>query len=337
MSHIRAVHELRRFKRASDLDYQAALQLYTRLIPGPVRTQSNEITVWLESYSQFKPDEFCVFGFYCNNAIIGYIQFAYFAQERIVAFDYLLLHEQHRTHGQYFLLIELLKKWLDEQNWEIDYIVAEVAVDFAPREVNKQPPLIELFKQAGFAVADCPYYQPQLGLDNQQSDIQAYFLIRPSEPMSFIAPSVFIKLVETVYFKHYKRWYMPFLDEHSRYEQLLVERFSEIKTIVGGMKAIELDGVKETTIALTPTAPPPRRSQWWRQYLSSVCTAVLVLVICFCLLLFQRIFERDSTTILYYLAASLIVSVATFALFYQKGLHVLKELLKFFKSYGKRK
>ena len=336
MSHIRAVYELRRFTRASDPDFQAALQLYIRLIPGPVRTYSNEIAHWIECYSDFAPDQFCVLGLYHDTSIIGYAQFAYFHRERIIAFDYLLLHEQHRTQGRYFQFIELLKRWVDDQNWEVDYVVAEVAIDLAPHEPNKQPPLIELFKQAGFAVADCPYYQPQLGLDNEQSDIQAYFLVRSGEGMPSIAATVFIKLVETVYFRHYQRWYQPFLEERKRYEQVLIKRFSEIKAATANRERIELDGVKET-VTTEPSPPPPRRSRKSRQYVSSVCVAMLVLAMCFCLLLFQRIFDRDASVVLGYLAASLVVSMAAFALFYQKGQRVLVEVLRFLKSYGKKR
>jgi len=335
MSHIRAVYELRRFTRSSDLDFQSALQLYIRLIPGSIRTHSNEISYWLESYTRFKPDEFCVCGFYSNDTIIGYAQFAYFYEERVIAFDYLLLHEDHRMQGQYFQFIQMLKQWVEEQNWEIDYVVAEIAVDHAPAEGNKQPPLIELFKQVGFAVADCSYYQPQLGLNNEQSDIPAHFLVRSGDKCQFLQVPVFIKLVHTVYFRHYGRWYEQFLGAQSEYETLLRKRFTEIKAAAERAKNIELDGVK-TQIPQTPS-PPPAKSRRNRQYFSSVCVAALVLAVCFCLLLFQRVFARDTSTVLSCLGASLVVSFAAFALFYKNGQRVFSELLRFLKSFGKRK
>lgn len=336
MSHIRAIYELRRFTRAADPDFQAALQLYMRLIPGPIRTYSNEISHWLESYRSFAPDQFCVFGLYRDESIIGYAQFAYFCRERVIAFDYLLLHEQHRSNGRYFQFVDLLKEWIDEQNWEIDYVIAEVAIDLAPREPNKQPPLIELFKQAGFSVADCSYYQPQLGLDNEQSDIRAYFLVRAGENMNSLTPAVFIRLVETIYFRHYERWYQPFLDDKKRYKEALASRFGDIKAQAKDKGEIELDGVKDT-MPLKLSPPPPRRSNKLAPYLSSVCAATLVLGMCFCLLWFQRIFQRETSAVLSYLAASLVVSLATFALFYQKGHKILVEVLRFLKSFDKRK
>jgi hypothetical protein len=333
MSHVRAVYELRRFSRTTDPDFQSALRLYVRLIPGPARTQSNEIVYWLENYQQFKPDEFCVCGFYSNDAIIGYAQFAYFHAERIIAFDYLLLHEAHRGHGEYFQFVKLLKEWIDEQHWELDYVTAEVSADCDV--ANDRVRLVDLFQQVGFAVVNCLYHQPHLGLNNPQSDIKVHFLVRPSAKMLTMPAPVFVKIVETIYFKHYQRWYRPFLDAPFEYDKLLRQRFAELTADAEHRKVVELDGIKSPVTA-APT-PPAARSRRRRSYLNAVCAAAMVLVICFCLLLFQKIFERDTNTVITYLAASLLVSATAFALFYQKGQWVLGELLKLFKASGKGK
>lgn len=333
MSHLRRVYELRRFARSTDPDFVSALQLYIRLIPGPARTQSNEIVYWLERYSQFNPDEFCVCGFYADNAVVGYAEFAYFRRERIIAFDYLLLHEAHRSHGEYFEFVRLLKQWVDQQHWEIDYITAEVAAEYD--HSSDAVAIVELLKLVGFSVVDCTYYQPLLGIDNPQSDMEAYFLVRPSVKIPKLPAAVLLRIVETLYFRHYARWYRPFLDAPAPYDKLLRQRFARFKAEVEPRKEVELNGIKAA--AAPPPAPPPAKSRHRRSYLSAICAAAMVLLICFCLLLFEKIFERDTNTIITYLAASVVVAATAFALFYQRGQWVLGELLKFLKASDRKK
>ena len=332
MPHIRAVYELRRFDAATDPDFNLALRLYARLIPGPLRTNSNEITYWVEHYTEFHPDEFCVFGFYCNNTIIGYAQCAYFSTQKIIAFDYLVLHEQHRSHGEYFQFLKLLKEWLYQQNWEIDYIAAEVAADLAPVNANNTAPVIELFKLAGFLVADCPYHQPQLGVNNEQSDLPAYLLVYCGETVFSLAVPAFLKIVHTIYFQHYERWYRPFIETPNVYRSHLDKRYAEIRTAAEKQSFIELNGIKQPIEPVSASAPAPARSKRNRQLVSSFCAAFLVLIFCFCLLVFQHVFGDSPATVLGYLVASLTASFAVFALFYKKGPAIFSQLLTSSKS-----
>src|SRR5436190_13628764 len=151
MPRIRRVHELERFRQASDADFQAALRLYTRLIPGTIRTQSNEIAYWLENYSRYSPDQFCICGLYSDKSIIGFSQFVYLSAERILVFDYILLHEDYRNQGEYHVFFELLQTWVGQQDWEVDYIVTEVPYGYGCAAKNEEPPLVRLLLQSGFA------------------------------------------------------------------------------------------------------------------------------------------------------------------------------------------
>ncbi len=336
MSHIRATYELHRYCRATDPDFLAALRLYSRLIPGPLRTSSNEITYWLEHYQKFNPDELCICGLYCNDTIIGYAEFAYLHQDRVITFDYLVLHEQHRSHGEYFMFVKLLQQWIDEQNWEIDYWVTEVPLVFEDSKPTTATSLVALLHQIGFAVANAPYFQPQLGVNNAQSDLASHFLIRPPSDLIFISSQAYLKLVEAVYFKYYWRWYEPFIDNPDDYKRLLKKRFSEIKSAAQQLKQIDLNGIIKSSDAPT-SSPSPTRSKRKQNHINALCAAAVVLLVCFFLLLFQKLFERDVNTVLSLLGASILVACITFALFYTRGKWVLTQVLEFFISWSKRK
>ena len=228
--------------------------------------------------------------------------------------DYLVLHEQHRSHGEYFQFLKLLKEWLYQQSWEIDYIAAEVAADLAPVNANNTAPLIELFKLAGFLVADCPYHQPQLGVDNEQSDLPAYLLIYCGETVFSLAVPAFLKIVHTIYFQHYERWYRPFIEKSTIYRSLLDKRYDGIRNAAEKLSFIELNGIKQPIESISVSAPAPARSQRNRQLVSSFCAAFLVLIFCFCLLIFQHVFGDSPATVLSYLGASLTASFAVFCI-----------------------
>ena len=324
------IYELDRFNRATEPDFQEALRLYARLIPGQIRTQSNEIAYWLDNYSEFHPDEFCVCGLYGNSSIIGYAQFVYLRSDRLLFFDYFLLHEDFRNHGEYLQFIEMLKIWIYEQNWEVDYIATEVVYGYGCQAPNETPPLVRLLHKAGFAVANSLYLQPQLGIDNIQSDIKAHLLIRTTEKMLMIPSNVFLRIVDAIYFRHYKRWYDPFLDPKIEYDELLRKRYTEVEKEAKRHPMIELNGIAATILPVS--APPPGRSKRRSSVSHAALVAALVLTGCFALLLFQKVFSRDLTTIMTFLAGSLVVATTAFALFYNRGERVLAQILKFISS-----
>src|SRR2546421_2294428 len=102
VAEVSAKYRLRRFKRSTDRDYKLALSIYLSNISAGSRTNSNEITYWLDNYETFFGDGFYICGFYSESELAGYTQFVFFRNRRLLFFDYLVLHENYRTHGEYF-------------------------------------------------------------------------------------------------------------------------------------------------------------------------------------------------------------------------------------------
>ncbi|MDP2875494.1 MAG: hypothetical protein Q8O00_04860, partial [Holophaga sp.] len=126
---VQTIYSLRRFKNARDPNFVEALKIYTRTITPEAHTNTNEITYWLDrGYGEFG-DEFCVFGFFKEDRVVGFAQLAYFRGERILFFDYLVLSKDERAHGEYYAFAGQLQKWVDASGLEIDYVVAEVSYD----------------------------------------------------------------------------------------------------------------------------------------------------------------------------------------------------------------
>ena len=325
MSRVRRNYELRRFSRSDDRNFQAAIKLYNRTITGSFRTNSNEISYWLENYGKYSPDQFCVCGFYSDGQLAGYAEFAYFKVERIVAVDYILLHEHHRNNGEYFQFSGMLQGWIDEQGWAVDFYVAEVAKDSSITPTGKAT-LVDLFHWMGFAVVDCDYIQPSLRDDDLVTDVRSHFMIRSSEPRTSISSSLFSSIVKTLFFKHYGRWFSDFVADKGAYLKMLESRFETLRSEAERKGDVELNGVKEVASLL----PAPSPQELTPTPLShSLIVSSSIMVICGTLLAFLDVFHRDARTVLSFVGASLLISAVSFTLFYRRGPWLLRQVMSF--------
>ncbi len=173
MQQLKRTYRLRRFTNSKDTDYIDALAIYVESVSPELRTNSNEITYWLDrSYVEFG-DEIVVCGFYLDRQVIGFAQFAFFRSARLLFFDYIALHEDYRCLGEYYQFGRMLQEWIESVGFEFDYAVAEVSFESASdKPTRRSLRLARLFKQLGFGAAECSYHYPPLGDNNPQSGMR---------------------------------------------------------------------------------------------------------------------------------------------------------------------
>lgn len=331
MSEISRTYRLRRLSGSRDPYYPAALRVYVSNVGPHARTNSNEITYWLDrSYTEFG-DDFIIFAFEVDQEVIGFCECAYFPKQRILFFDYLVLHKQHRSHGEYFQFVKLIQDWIDGERLEFDYAVAEVSFESATREPSEHSGLlVTLFKQMGFLVAQCEYWQPPLGLDNPQSDMRAHLLIASNEIVTSVRTETLIHIVKTIYYQHYARWFGATLasdEDRFRYCQTLDARVDALAKSISLCDQIVLDGVKMLERPLvSPRAPRAVRRPHW---VSPLVVAGAIGVFCAGFLLLQHYVPTQATLVMILFGASLVVFVTSFSLFDKRALAVLNPILDF--------
>lgn len=109
MRNLSRLYSLRRLQSSKDRQYPAALSLYATTVPPDARTHSNEITYWLDrTYNEYG-DEFCVCAFSLSRKVIGFAEFAFLRESRILFIDYLSLDESHQTQSDYLLFAAMLQ------------------------------------------------------------------------------------------------------------------------------------------------------------------------------------------------------------------------------------
>lgn len=255
MTSFKSSYRLKRFLNSRDPDFAAALLVYVRNTPANVRTDTNEITYWLDEFSAKFGDDFYVFGFYRDRELVGYAEAAYLREERLIALDYLTLDEAHRRNNVFYEFVDHLKRYLENDHPEYRYAVAEIT--YGP---NQQYPSQEsrlrtrLFKLQGFKVIRAPYYQPRMMLDDPESEMKADLLIYSTVDLESLRTETYLSIVHTLYYKYYLRWDSVVPDTTDAYKRHLDELYSRIKAGIRRKQTIPVNGHK--TI-LPPTSRKP--------------------------------------------------------------------------------
>lgn len=245
MQQLKRTYRLRRFTSSQESDYIEALGIYVDSISLESRTNSNEITYWLDrSYREFG-DEFVVCGFYLDRRVIGFAQFAFFRKARLLFFDYIALHEDYRCVGEYYQFGRMLQEWVDQAGFEFDYAVAEVSFESASDQPTRRSlRLARLFKQLGFGAAECAYRYPPLGENNPQSGMRAHLLIAGPARLERIKRETLSHILSTIYFQHYERWHMPFLQDRTEYRRVLTKLQKDAEKKLAGTAEVIINGLK---------------------------------------------------------------------------------------------
>lgn len=175
---MKATYELRQIKDSRDKDLTRALSIYSQNIESIQRTDVREIIYWLDNYNYKFKDRFFILGFYLNNEIIGYSQFVYFEDEKIIAIDYIVIEEIKRRNNTFYQFLEEIRNFLNQENIHFDYLVAEVGYfDETKSPTEKSRSLIRLLKMSGFGVVKAKYFQPMLGKNNFESELMCILMV----------------------------------------------------------------------------------------------------------------------------------------------------------------
>lgn len=255
MTSSRSSYRLKRYLSSRDPDFAAALMIYVRNTPANIRTDTNEITHWLDKFTDKFGDVFHVFGFYRDRQLVGYAEGAYFREERLIALDYITIDSAHRRNNIFFEFVDQLKQYFEQTYPEYRYGVAEVTYGAGQQYPSQESRLmIRLLKLQGFHVIHAPYFQPRLMLDDAESEMRADLLIFSTTQMDSIKVDTYLSIVHTLYYKYYLPWKSVVPATTEAYEAHLDELYSKILSGLKRKKSIPVNG--HSLILQTPRRKP---------------------------------------------------------------------------------
>ncbi|BFI95494.1 MAG: hypothetical protein RSP_10040 [Rhodanobacter sp.] len=203
-----AKYSIKEIESTSDRAYVGAISIYASHTLPALRTDTNEIGHWLNHYNKTFDDHFHILAFYVNRDLAGFCELVYLKEINIIVIDYITIDEKYRGGlNVFFEFAEHVKAFIRRNHPTFDYIAVEVAPLKDDAEARYGLTLMRLLKMLGFGVVDATYIQPQLGQTNLESELQGALLLYPKPINGSLPRGGYLKLVHSIYYQHYVRWY----------------------------------------------------------------------------------------------------------------------------------
>lgn len=233
-------------KSAATSDFLRALDIYSAETAKEIRTDTNEIVYWLGRYdAEFDGDKLLLFGLYKGGDIIGFAQAVHLKSARIIIVDYMAICRSSRRHNVFFQFVDMIYEWTIGENLCHDYIVVEVSTPKDPLAARRAGALIRALNMAGFATVDAPYLHPKLGSQGE-TEASAKLLVKPNIAIASISTSEYIRIVRSIYYDHYIRWYSKIFAQGAfdEYKRSVDKDYETVRAVTSNREAIALSGAE---------------------------------------------------------------------------------------------
>lgn len=222
---------IRRFDKSTDSDYADALKIYNETTPYEIKTNTNEITFWLDRKDSTDPFESMFFALYYSEKLAGFAMMTYIKAQRIVILEYVALEAQYRVNTVFFTYINLLESYLHVNQYDVAFILNEVSNRRNGSDIDKESQIFsKLLCIEGFGKIDAPYTTPPLGTNNFESSFDAFLFAKSSGDVHALERQTYLDIVRAIYFDYFLVWYKYVLPANlvNDYNGILEKSFEAI-------------------------------------------------------------------------------------------------------------
>src|SRR6187402_1119639 len=329
-----ASYSIKEIKSTSDANYAGAIAIYATHTPPSLRTDTNEIGHWLNHYNKRFDDRFHVLAFFINSDLAGYCQLVHLRDHDLIVIDYITIDDKYRGgYNVFFEFAEHVKAFIRKNYPDHRYVAVEIAPLRDDAEARYGFALMRLLKMVGFGVVDAPYVQPQLGYRNPETELQGALLLYPKPINGSLPRDAYLKVVHSIYYQHYVRWYGVHGEEYERKYRAIVDKL--YKKLDGQVKkeSVVVNGIRHLPEGTSPVVIKeklPARDL--------VYPIVLILFWLTCFFTVKTIFKETTALTAVALILVTILYLALVSVTDKRATSPVKELLKAFRSiFGKAK
>lgn len=222
---------IRRLDKSTDSDYAAALKIYNETTPYEIKTNTNEITFWLDRKDSTDPFESMFFALYYSEKLAGFAMMTYIKAQRIVILEYVALETQYRVNTVFFTYINLLESYLHINQYDVAFILNEVSNRRNGSDIDKESQIFsKLLCIEGFGKIEAPYVTPPLGTNNFESSFDAFLFAKSSGDVHALERQTYLDIVKAIYFDYFLVWYEHVLPANlvNEYNGILKKSFEAI-------------------------------------------------------------------------------------------------------------
>lgn len=223
---------IRRIVKSTDDDYITALRIYNETTPVDIKTNTNEITFWLNENSEDYPFEVLYFVLYLDDIAIGFSMLTYIKRQRLIIIEYLSLYDQYRINAVFFSYISLLQNYLSIHNYDVAYMINEISNKGNGKETDKESKLFKkLICLEGFGKINAKYITLPLGCENYDSSFDAFLYIKSTDNVKSISKDTYLEIVKAMYYDYYLTWYKDLIGptQIEQYKQKVDACLNEIQ------------------------------------------------------------------------------------------------------------
>jgi hypothetical protein len=230
------LRQIDRTDRGKNRLYEA-LNIYRETILPEAQNPERQILYWIEHSKEVLADEFRCFSLLNGNAVIGYLQYSFFREEKLFFFEYLCIRDLSRLGLLPSKAVKTIENFL-AQNYPPGFtIIFEVA---QKRNKNQEwepdKKLISYFKRLGFRTVDFPYHYPILQSYDGAVSYPADLMILLPDQRTVVTASEMRTILRCIYFKHYLRWDRPFLEP---------ERFVQRERLINDLYSHQVQSISD--------------------------------------------------------------------------------------------
>ena len=255
------IHEITSIK---DPDYLPAIKIYIDVTPADVRTDTNEIAKSVDNPLSENGRKMFFFSLHYQRKIVGFAQFAFLPNMKIIFMDYMAIADEYKKNSIFYPFFSMLMLYFNDAGLDYNYFVTEIGAQNNDEFVDHDSAFLrKVLAMENFNIVDGPYFQPCLGYNKTESNINAHLYLKTSAPLNKLSKELFLKLLREILYEHYDSWYKIMLSssEYEEYHQHIIDEYNRIESSITPKSEIALiDCVSNECKYYSPSCAAPHVS-----------------------------------------------------------------------------
>ena len=176
-------YEIQPITSSKDSTYLQAIKIYIDIMPADVRTDTNEISKFVDGPLSTNGRKMYFFALKYQGKVIGFAQFAFIPNMKIIFMDYLAIAKEYKKNSIFYPFFSMLMLYFNEQGVNYEYFFTEIGAQNDDTYVDDDSAFLrKVLAMENFNIIDCLYRQPCLGYNKEESNI--WTIVKPVDTIS---------------------------------------------------------------------------------------------------------------------------------------------------------
>ena len=225
-------YTIQRIKNTQDKIYTESLRIYNDNTPPDIKTNTNEITYWINKNRTNTAFEVIPFALLIDSQIVGFLMVSYLKINKTIIIEYIALLEQYRVNVVFFSFMNLMKNYFGSLDYDVRYYIVEISNKNDGKSIDKESQFFMKFLcLEGYGRIDAEYKTLPLGIKECESSFNAFLYIKTNDLLKTISKRTYVDLVHEIYFNYFLNWYkytMP-KQEFESYQAIVSDQYTRLK------------------------------------------------------------------------------------------------------------